>query len=348
MIGKRGTVRIRTSSVLRGLLAAGIFASAATWQAGTVHADAPGDEVVARVGSEVITARELVRRISAVPGFQLRSFGKTGEEIRRTFLERVLVRESLLSQGARADKLDEREDVKERILGVLRASMLGRARADAMAEGPVTNHDIKAYYDAHASRFHTPPRMAIWRILVATRKEASDLLDELKQHPEDIGKWNDLAREKSIDKTTGMRGGNLGFVSPDGSTGDEDVKVDPVIVQAAAHAEDGKLVPVPVPEGDKWAVVWRRQTMKPVDRTVQDEAQQIRQVLAKERTEEHVSKLLETLRAQYASDVHVELADLVEINGAGDLQQVRRPGTLPAVQRIVTNPAPMRMPAGMR
>ncbi len=41
----------------------------------------------------------LERRLAMVPPFQLRTFGATPTEIKRNFLERVLVREALLAQG---------------------------------------------------------------------------------------------------------------------------------------------------------------------------------------------------------------------------------------------------------
>ena len=55
-------------------------------------------------------------------------------------------------------------------------------------------------------------------------------------------RWNELARDESVDKTTSMRGGNLGFVAPDGSTTDPNLKVDPALYAAAEKVKDSELV----------------------------------------------------------------------------------------------------------
>ena len=141
-------------------------------------------------------------------------------------------------------------------------------------------------------------------------------------------RWNDICREKSVDRATSMRGGNLGFVAPDGTTAEPGLKVDQAILSAAGSVEDGKIVPDPVAEGDKFAVVWRRQSMKAVDRPLEVEAASIKQVLTHEKTEKRMRDLLEQLRKDHLSDFNQDLVDLVDITPAGDLQAVRRPGTL--------------------
>ena len=95
------------------LLAAGIALFATAWQARTVHADASAEElaIVARVGARTITAADVSRRIAQLPPFQLRAFGKTPGEVRRAFVEKVMVREALLAQGAVDAKLSERAEV---------------------------------------------------------------------------------------------------------------------------------------------------------------------------------------------------------------------------------------------
>src|SRR6185503_2482175 len=191
------------------LVAVGVGLFLCAVQARPVEADVSAAEatVVARVGQRSITVDEVNRRIAALPPFQLRSFGRNADEVRKNFVEKVIVREALLAQGALAAKLDEREDVKERIRSVLRSAMLSRVRFETMSQNPVTDAEVKQYYDANPTKFHTPARIAIWRILVAKREEAEAVLKEIKADTTPK-RWNELAREKSIDKATNMRGGN--------------------------------------------------------------------------------------------------------------------------------------------
>jgi peptidyl-prolyl cis-trans isomerase C len=130
-----------------------------------------------------------------------------------------------------------------------------------------------------------------------------------------------------------MRGGNLGFVAPDGATSEPGVKADTRLVEAAARVKDTELVPEPVQEGDRWAVVWRRQSMKEVQRSLEQEAPAIRQVLAHSKAEARVKALLEALRKAHVSELAPDLVELLDVTSSGDVQPVRRPGTLPASRR---------------
>ncbi len=295
-------------------------------------AGAAADAVVARVGDRVITAPEVERRIAQIPPFQLQSLGRTPEEIRKNFVSQVLARELLLVQGAAAQKLTERADVQDRIRGVLRAALLQRIQAEAASSSPVTDEEIRAYYEAHRDRFSSPAMVALWRILVATREEAEVILAELKKDPSPQ-RFKDIAREKSLDKATSMRGGDLGFVTSDGTTTEPGLKVAPELLEAIARVKDAELVPEPVPEGDRFAVLWRRQSRRPVSRSLEQEAPSIRQILAHGKAEAQLKQLLERLRAQDVSGHAPELVDLLDVTSTGDLQPLKRPGTLASSRR---------------
>ncbi|WP_438042565.1 peptidylprolyl isomerase [Sorangium sp. So ce128] len=293
---------------------------------------AAADALVARVGDAAIMASEVERRLAQVPPFQLQTFGRTPEEIRKNFVNQVLVRELLLAQGAAAQKLTERADVQDRVRGVLRSALLQRIQAEAAASSPVTDEEVRAYYEAHRDRFSSPAMVALWRILVPTRGEAEAILAELKKDPSPQ-RFKEIAREKSLDKATSMRGGDLGFVASDGTTSEPGLKVDPGLLSAAAGVKDAELVPEPVPEGDGFAVLWRRQSRKPVSRSLEQEAPSIRQILAHGKAEAQVKQLLDRLRVQDVSGHAPELVDLIDITSTGDLQPKRRPGTLASGRR---------------
>jgi peptidyl-prolyl cis-trans isomerase C len=334
---------MRAPWVRHAVPAVGITALAIGSATASVRADAPGDAVVARVGERAITVREVDRRIANIPPFQLRGFGKTPEEVRQRFVE-LLIREQLLSDGAREAGIEARPEVQERIRGILRGALLHRLRVETAADAPVTDEEVRAYYEQNRQKFNSPPRVALWRILVATRQEAEGVLAEMKKDltPK---RWNELARDKSLDKATSMRGGNLGFIAPDGATSEPGVKVDTRLVQAASAVKDAELVPEPVQEGERWAVVWRRQSMKEVQRSLEQEAPAIRQVLSHTKAEERVKQLLEALRREHLSEHTPDLVELLDVTSTGELQPVRRPGTLPSSRRAGAAP-PSPVPRG--
>ena len=292
--------------------------------------------VVAKVGAVTITAADLERRLAAVPGFQLRTFGATPAEIKRVFLEHVMVRDALLAQAAEDRGLEHRTDVRERIHTVLRGAMLGRLRADT---APVDEDEVKAYYEKNAAKFHTPERYALWLIATRKREEAAALLTELHKDPSPK-RWQELARAQSIDGPTAMRGGNLGFVNADGTTPEPGLKVSRAVIDAVEKLHDAEMSPDPVKDGERWVIVWRRQTMKSVERPVETETGSIKQMILYMRTQAKVKETLAALRKEHLGEHNPDLLDLFDVTPQGELTQVRRPGALPTGRHAPANPVP--------
>jgi peptidyl-prolyl cis-trans isomerase C len=309
----------------------------------------PNDALtVAKVGAREFTTADVERRIAAVPAFQLRYFGKSADEIRRRFVEETLVKDALYVQGAEAEKLSDLPEVAERIRGVLRGALIKKISDEAAIAGPITDEEVKAYYDANQSAYHAPARVVLWRIKVETREDALRVIEQVKADfsPK---KWNEIAREKSLDKATSMRGGNLGFVEPNGTTSDPNLKIDAALVTAAEKVKDGELVPDPVADDSKWSVVWRRQSMKAVDRPLEMEASQIRTVLMRQRTDKRIADTVAELRKKSVSATNPDLLELLSVSGMGEVSPVKRPGTLPSARHpAAASPIPKETPAGNR
>lgn len=344
---------MRSQRLQRAALATSLAILAGTVCHSVVFAEdagAPGNgaEVVAKVANRSFTVSEVERRIASVPAFQLRYFGKSREEILRRFVEETLIKDALLVQGAEEEKLAETPEVAERIRGVLRSALINKITQEAAAAGPITDEEVKAYYDANKSTYHAPARIVLWRIVVATRAEAQAVIDKVKT---DLSpkKWNEIAREQSLDKATNMRGGNLGFVEPNGATSDPNLKVDAALVTAAEKAKDGELVPEPVEDDGRWSVVWRRQSMKAVDRPLEIEAPQIRIVLMRQRTDKRIADMVAELRKKNVTETNADLLELLAVSGMGEVSPVKRPGTLPSSRHPAAgSPVPAEAPNGNR
>jgi peptidyl-prolyl cis-trans isomerase C len=329
------------------LAAIGLGLLLSAWQGKGAEADPADAIVVAKVGAISISAADLARRMASIPPFQLRTFGETEGEIRRGFLERILVREALFAQGGADRKLDALPPVADKIRGVLRNALVAKIRAETIIADPVRPDEIKAYYDKNIARFHAPARVALWIIAVNSREDALAILDEIKKAPTPQ-RWTDLARERSVDKATSMRGGNLGFVSPDGSTNEPGLRVSRAVLDAAAKVRDTELVPEPVADGDRWIVAWRRQTMGAVNRPLEQEQGSIRQLLRHERTDEKIKEAVARLRKDHLAEHDPEQLALFEVTSGGELTPVRRPGSLPPGKHVNATPVPSPMPGGPR
>jgi peptidyl-prolyl cis-trans isomerase C len=282
--------------------------------------------VVARVGTREITTGELEDRIAQVPHFQLATFGTTPDAVRRKFLDEVVVPEALYAEEAHDEHLDAHYPASELVKRKYADSVLRAIRADLGPAAAISMDDVRAYYEENKSRYDTPERYNVWRILCKTREEAVAVIEAAKKDLT-IANFNNLARDHSIDKATNQRGGNVGFLALDGSSNEAGVRVDPAVAKAAAGVKDGELVGQPVPEGSGFAVVWHRGTVPAVKRPVEEAAAQIRDTLRKHREELAVKKVIADLRARDLHELNEGLLNGIEVSSVdGAIEPRRRPG----------------------
>lgn len=300
------------------------------------------DLIVARVGSDTITRGELERRLARVPAIQLATFGSSADEIKRAFLEKVVVRDHLLSQGAAsiADQPEQRLKQSE----ALRTALLAKLHQQADPRN-IPDDEVARYYEANQAKFQTPERVRVWRILVATRDEAQALIADLKKSGGEA-RWKDVAREKSLDKASNERGGDLGFVGADGRSSEVSIQVNPALAVAALKVPAGEIVPEPVAEGERWAVIWNRGVQPALKRPLELEAGSIRQLLGRQKLEGAAKALTDKLRAELVRDVSYEGVQLVEIAASGEVSPRRRTDVVR--HKAPGKPQPSSAPGGLR
>ena len=311
------------------------------------------ERMVARVADHVVTVGELQRRLALVPPFQLRVLGSTPDEIRRAYLEQ-LIEQQLLAQGAKAEGLDRRADVRSRVRAVLRAAMLEHVRQEVGDGSDVDADAVAAYYREHEGTYRSEKLLKLWQIVVPTRKEALAVLDVIKNdasYAEDPVKgWTELAKKHSVDETTKANKGNLDFVHPDGTTKRLGVKINPALYQAAEGVGDGEVVPEPIQDGSRFVIVQRRGTRQTPERTLKAEGPAIRRKLAQKHYQDRVEQLKQELRRTKNPEIHAERIDTLEISQLdGRIEPARRPGGLPRSRHPATgSPRPEGQPGFLR
>lgn len=284
-----------------------VVLAAVAWLATpSAHAD-DADPVVVRVGPSALRASDVARRLADVPAYQLRTLGDTPDQARRRFVDTVLVPELLHSAEAERRRLADEPATRLRLRQALRRVLVDSLRADARSAG-VPDADVAAYYAAHDDEFRKPERILIWRILVEDEALARKILADAAGTggPE---RWARAAREHSVDAATKLRSGMLGFVAADGRTDVPQVQVDPALFAAAAKVKDGELVPAPVPEAGKLAVVWRRGTLPKTEQSLDSVREEIRRVLVERRAERALHALEGELRTRELRDPNPELLE---------------------------------------
>jgi peptidyl-prolyl cis-trans isomerase C len=255
---------------------------------------------VAHVGPAAISDEALTRRLRKIPDFQRKALADTPEKLKQQVLETWLVPELLYAQEAERLKLEQRPNVRSREHELLRQALEHELRAEIALKNPVTPAEIQAYFESNRSRFETPRRIHLWRILTDDEALAKKILAECRG-VDGIKQWSQFARDHSLDKATHLRNGDLGFVHADGNTDTPTLRVDSTLFVEADKLADGELAAAPIKEGTHFAVIWRRGSMKASSRTIAQESGSIRQVLERQRVERARDELLTALRNRYVS-----------------------------------------------
>lgn len=160
--------------------------------------------------------------------------------------------------------------------------------------------EIDKYLKDHRRDFEKPLRIRIFRILVATQEEAESLIKKLKPNTK-VEEFRALAREQSLDRATNERGGDLGFVWPDGSTDVPQVSAEPSLYSAALSLKDGQFSASPIPEGERFAVLWRRGSL-PAQPLSAESREVARLRIIERRGEAQVATLLSQLFKKHVTE----------------------------------------------
>lgn len=274
----------------------------------------PAGPVVLRVGTAAVTLAEVQSEIDAVPAMQLQSLGSNDAQIRRAYADEVLVPRLLLAEEARTRKLSETLPVKQEIDRALVQALEHAVRTKVSAE--ITEAAVKSYFDTHRAELAHPERIRVFRLLMADRAEAQKLLEKARTI-KDMSEWRALVRDHSIDQATRLRGGDLGFVHPNGDTEVPSLRATRELFEAAAKVRDGELVPELVAEGKQFGIVWRRGSLAAVEPQLVDHAARIRQLLIESRTREALEALV-TARAAEVERRELAFLDELELHVPAD------------------------------
>jgi len=257
------------------------------------HADSHS---LGRVGPLEIDVGSFEQRAAQLAPFQWVELGNTWEEQRRRFLDEVLIPEALLQVHAGGIKGDL---PLPRDVALAEVLLLDLQRQ--VSRAPPSELELRRHYEQHRRHYETPRAILIWRILRATEPEARELIATLGVPNE--AEFRRLARDLSIDEATCMRAGTLGYVASDGQTHMPQVRVSPALFAAADQVRDGELVPLPVREGDHFAVVWRRASRPAQAQSWAEVSVAVRAQLEEQKLADETRTLIERLRANELRDL---------------------------------------------
>jgi parvulin-like peptidyl-prolyl isomerase len=160
------------------------------------------EEVVARIGDDVITRGQLDEAIDAMPEWMRSSLEDTAQ--RKAFLEQY-VAEELLYRKAKRLELDRDPWVRRQSERAARQLMVQKVLEDEMkARGKVSDDDAELYYRANKDRYAEKEAFKVRMIKVETGQ-----LEGIRQALEQGQDFAGLAKTHSRDEATRATGGEV-------------------------------------------------------------------------------------------------------------------------------------------
>ena len=160
--------------------------------------------VLARVGDWTISNDEFNERIKGVKEM-VQDFNEKDVNAKGMLLNE-LVRQQLLIQAARREKLQDSKEVQAAIKEFENTLLVQEIVTRLTKDVAVSDDDVKKYYTDNPEEFRKPVEKQLREIVVAPEQEANDVLVQVLQG----GDFAQMAKDKSKGKTKD-NGGDLGY-----------------------------------------------------------------------------------------------------------------------------------------
>jgi peptidyl-prolyl cis-trans isomerase C len=175
-------------------------------------------QIVAKAGRQVLTAKALNQRVNSLPP-EYQKIIRQNPQFRQSLIDRW-VQISLLSQEARARKLDRDRAIAEKINELVDTVLAQEfVTKYVFAKIKVTDKEISNYYSEHKAKFEEPEMVKARHILVRVSSEAEPddwgaaetRIREIKKRLDGGEDFAAVAQTSSEDPGSKDKGGELGF-----------------------------------------------------------------------------------------------------------------------------------------
>jgi parvulin-like peptidyl-prolyl isomerase len=161
-----------------------------------------GEQVVAQIGKDVITKRDLDEAIEAMPEWMRPSLEDPAKK--EAFLAQYVAEELLHRKAVRLE-LDKDPSVRKQAERALRQLMIQKVLEDEIkAKVEILDGDVELYYKAHRDRYGEKEAFKVRMIKVDETH-----LEGVEAALEEGEPFADLARKQSLDETTREKGGEI-------------------------------------------------------------------------------------------------------------------------------------------
>jgi len=227
----------------------------------------------------------------------------------KTLLDRSLRFELLAAEAERAG-YGKNSTVVQAVKQNAVQAMLKRDVDANVTPKAVPVADVKQYYDQHTDEFVRPELRRASQVVLATEAEAKALLPEAKAA--DMRAFRELARLRSKDETSKLRGGDLRYFDAKGKPEEPGTNLEPAIAKAAFALKAVGDTSTVVKTAAGFAIVKLTGLRAAHEEKLKDVEQRIRMRLWRERREATIDGMVAELRKQANPTTRPELIDAID------------------------------------
>lgn len=254
------------------------------------------DDIIARVGDQEIKAAQVTPYLDNLSepdrATLLKNPAALSQAVRTLILQQILLKEAI------ATGWDKTPEVAEQ-LDRLRQGAIAETYLQSIAkvpEGYPSEEEIKTVYEARKSDLQAPTQIRLAQIFIAVPKDApKDAQDKAKARIEEVAKavkagdFAAVARDKSEERETASRGGEVGWLA--------ETQIQPEIRSKVTSLSKGSVTE-PVRLADGWYVVKVLEVKEAHTATLDEVKDQLVKLLRTERARANREAYLAKLQQQ--------------------------------------------------
>ncbi len=242
-------------------------------------------EIIATVAGEPITLRDLDRFIEQLPqNVQMIAQSRKAEILQS------MIHRALMFRYAQEKKLGETDRVKSEVARARREILIREAVRAVEEEAKPTAKELQAEYDKNKDKYQEGDKVTASHIMVATEKEAQDLVAKLKKGENftELAKKYSLAPERD-------KGGSLGAME----RGHHRLTGLPEIIEQTAFSLEAGAHSSAVKSVYGWHVVRTEKKEQGRQLTFAEAQSPIEKTMNEERRQAALEKILDDLSKKY-------------------------------------------------
>jgi len=170
------------------------------------------DRTVAKYNGKDVLKSEVTERIR-MPSGKLPEEKSDFDDYSKETKEQILaefVQEKLLSVAAENEKVDQDSNYRQQLANFITQAKI-KTYLEKHAKKKMSSSMIKAAYEDHIKELKTKDNLKVSHILLKTEADANKVAAEIKSQKISFA---NAAKEHSIDKMSGDKGGEIGFIAP--------------------------------------------------------------------------------------------------------------------------------------